>query len=222
VSGFCDRCVTAGLPLARSLLFIDTLHPIHEGRLFRWGYSSAETPLLEYGRTSPDALAATGFNPRDVEIAERWRRSPHYRMLQTGESFWRRRLNAATEDEFSVLAEWRAEGMTDYVAIIRKNVRAQSAQATWPNFAAWHRGDRHGCARRRCSLGGHKLVVAGGTSRAALTTRRFPPPWCGATLMSNSAPSGGVDLQHQLVGDIHVRHFTLALCDLQIGQPPAP
>jgi adenylate cyclase len=41
-------------------------------------------------------------------------------MLQTGESFWRRRLNAATGDEFSVLPEWRAEGMTDYVAIITR------------------------------------------------------------------------------------------------------
>ena len=120
VSGFCDRCVAAGLPLARSLLFIDTLHPVHEGRLFRWGYSPAETPLLEYARTSPDALAASGFNPRDVEIAERWRRSPHYRMLQTGESFWRRRLGGATEDELSVLSEWHAEGMTDYVAIITR------------------------------------------------------------------------------------------------------
>jgi len=120
VSGFCDRCVAAGLPLARSLLFIDTLHPVHEGRLFRWGYSPAETSLLEYGRTSPDALAASGSNPRDVEIAERWRHSPHYRMLQTGESFWRRRLNGATDDEFSVLPEWRTEGMTDYVAIITR------------------------------------------------------------------------------------------------------
>src|SRR6516165_9051412 len=120
VSGFCDRCVAAGLPLARSLLFIDTLHPVHEGRLFRWGYSPAETPLLEYGRTSPDALAASGSNPREVETAERWRHSPHYKMLQTGESFWRRRLNAKTEDEFSVLPEWRAEGTTDYVAIITR------------------------------------------------------------------------------------------------------
>jgi adenylate cyclase len=120
VSGFCDRCVAAGLPLARSLMFIDTLHPIHEGRLFRWGYNPTVTPLLEYGRTSPDALAASGFNPRDMETAERWRRSPHYRMLQTGESFWRRRLNGAIEDEFSVLPEWRTEGMTDYVAMITR------------------------------------------------------------------------------------------------------
>jgi hypothetical protein len=47
MSGFCDRCVAAGLPLARSLMFIDTLHPIHEGRLFRWGYDQSEAPLLE-------------------------------------------------------------------------------------------------------------------------------------------------------------------------------
>ena len=37
VSGFCDRCVAAGIPLGRAQLFIDTLHPVHEGRLFRWG-----------------------------------------------------------------------------------------------------------------------------------------------------------------------------------------
>jgi adenylate cyclase len=41
-------------------------------------------------------------------------------MLQTGETFWRRRLNGSTEDEFSVFPEWRAEGMTDYVAIITR------------------------------------------------------------------------------------------------------
>jgi adenylate cyclase len=35
VSGFCERCVAAGLPLSRALIFIDTLHPVHEGRMFR-------------------------------------------------------------------------------------------------------------------------------------------------------------------------------------------
>jgi hypothetical protein len=37
VTGFCDRCVAAGIPLGRAHVFIDTLHPVHEGRLFRWG-----------------------------------------------------------------------------------------------------------------------------------------------------------------------------------------
>src|SRR5262252_1560600 len=120
VSGFCDRCVAAGLPLARTTVLIDTLHPVHEGRLFRWGYGPTETPLVEYGRTSPDGLAATGFDPKDVQAAERWRHSPFYRMLQTGDSLLRRRLSAATKDEFAWLSDLYAEGVTDYVAIISR------------------------------------------------------------------------------------------------------
>ena len=64
VSGFCDRCVAAGLPVARALVLIDTLHPVHEGRLFRWGDDPTQSPLLDYGRTSPDVLAASGSNPQ--------------------------------------------------------------------------------------------------------------------------------------------------------------
>lgn len=118
VSGFCDRCVAAGLPLGRSNVFIDTLHPVHEGRLFRWGYGTTESPLLEYGRTTLDPLAADGSDSQTVAAAERWRRSPFYRMLQTGDSVLRRRLNSTTKDEFSFLSELFAAGMTDYVAII--------------------------------------------------------------------------------------------------------
>jgi adenylate cyclase len=54
VSAFCDRCVAAGIPLGRAHVFIDTLHPVYEGRLFRWGYSPNESPLHEYGRTSSE------------------------------------------------------------------------------------------------------------------------------------------------------------------------
>jgi adenylate cyclase len=41
-------------------------------------------------------------------------------MLQTGESSLRRRLNGATDDEFPLLTQWRAEGITDYLAIITR------------------------------------------------------------------------------------------------------
>ena len=120
VSGFCERCVAAGLPLARSQVFIDTLHPVHEGRLFRWGQSQDEAPLLEYGRTNLDALAASGSDPKEVESAERWRKSPFYRMLQTGESVLRHRLNEATKDQVSFLPDRVVAEMTDYVAIITR------------------------------------------------------------------------------------------------------
>jgi len=117
VSTFCDRCVAAGIPLGRAHLAIDTLHPVHEGRLFRWGYGPNESPVHEYGRTSLDVL--DGYSPvsLDAQATGVWQRSPFYHMLQTGASLIRRRLSADTKDDFSMLADWLAAGLTDYVAI---------------------------------------------------------------------------------------------------------
>src|ERR1700685_826321 len=135
--GFCNRCVAAGLPLGRAQAHIDTLHPVHEGRLVRRGHAVNEPALSEYGRTNSAALAASGFDPRDVEIAQRWHGSAHYRMLQTGDSLLRRRLNAATEKEFSMLPVWREAGMTDYVAIITRFAAAGVIGEMDGVYTAW-------------------------------------------------------------------------------------
>ena len=66
-SGFCDRGVAAGIPLGRAHLFIDTLHPVHEGRLFRWGFGPNEPPVHEYGRTSLERLDVSGPVSLDVQ-----------------------------------------------------------------------------------------------------------------------------------------------------------
>src|SRR5262249_43107433 len=116
VSVFCDRCVTAGIPLGRGHAAIHTLHPVHEGRLFRWGYTN-EPLVHEYGRTSLAGLDVSGAVSLDAQATDVWRRGPFYNMLQTGESLLRRRLNADSKGEFSMLADWLAAGMTDYVAI---------------------------------------------------------------------------------------------------------
>ncbi len=34
--GFCKGLPKAGLLVARARVVIDTLHPVHEGRVFRW------------------------------------------------------------------------------------------------------------------------------------------------------------------------------------------
>ncbi len=103
LAGFCEREVARGLPLARALVLIDTLHPIYEGRAFRWTVAQKETTLSEYGRSDDDV--------------SRWQSSPFYRLEVSRDSLLRRRLNAETEAEFSVFPELRAGGMTDYVAI---------------------------------------------------------------------------------------------------------
>jgi adenylate cyclase len=108
VAGFCDRVVAFGLPLARAAVFIDTLHPIYEGRLFRWERGNAEATLAEYGRTA------------EGEQVERWRNSPFFRLLASGESLLRRRITADSQSEFAIFPELRAAAITEYVAIVNR------------------------------------------------------------------------------------------------------
>src|SRR4051812_22431886 len=109
VSGLCARLTGAGMPLAVARVFVDTLHPVHEGRMFRWERQESKAQQSEYGRQH-------GTD----DAGDRWKRSPFYHMLQTGQSLLRRRLTAATEQEFSVFPELRADGITDYVAMITR------------------------------------------------------------------------------------------------------
>ncbi len=100
---FCERALAAGLPLARGNVVIDTLHPVYEGRAFTWKREIRETALTEYGRSEEDS--------------GRWERSPFYRLELSGESLLRRRLTAETDAEFPVLADLRARGITEYIAM---------------------------------------------------------------------------------------------------------
>jgi len=106
LAGFCEREVGLGLPLARALVLIDTLHPIYEGRAFRWTRAQKETTLTEYGRSDDDL--------------SRWQRSPFHLLEESDEPLLRRRLTVETESEFSIFPELRADGMTDYVAIANR------------------------------------------------------------------------------------------------------
>jgi adenylate cyclase len=117
---FCDQCVAAGIPLSRAHVFIDTLDPVHEGRLFRWGYGPEEPIIYEYGRTSFEGSDATGAVSLDAQATEIWERSPFYNMLESGASVLRRRLNSDTSSEFSLLPEWYAAGLTEYVAVLTR------------------------------------------------------------------------------------------------------
>src|SRR5262249_24851230 len=58
VNGFCERAVAVGLPISRALLLIDTLHPVYEGRVVRWGQDPSEPAVQEYGRTGSPGAAS--------------------------------------------------------------------------------------------------------------------------------------------------------------------
>src|SRR6266536_774255 len=146
VIGFCERVVAAGLPVARARVLIDTLDPVHEGRVFRWGYDASVPPEQEYGRTTEIVASGTvepAFVP-DASAAAAWLSCPFYRMRETGESLLWRRIPAADETEFNVLPDLRADGFTDYVAIINRFAAEGSIGEMDCVYSSWATKDSHG------------------------------------------------------------------------------
>jgi adenylate cyclase len=110
VSGVCERLVASGMTLSRTVVLIDTLHPVHEGRAMRWHKGDPETTLVEYGRTSEGG-----------EAAEIWQRSPFYYLVENNLTTLHRSLQPGTKrgvPYFSSFDELRAEGGTDYIAMV--------------------------------------------------------------------------------------------------------
>jgi len=109
LNGFCDRCRRAGLDLSRAGVVIDTLHPIYEGRIFRWRNDGVEeSSVIQYGSTSAGEAAAA------------WQRTAFYHLLTTGADEVRRRIGHGEPAEFLHLDRLQAEGETDYVAFVQR------------------------------------------------------------------------------------------------------
>jgi adenylate cyclase len=109
MAGFCRRLVSAGIPVAQAIVILDTLHPVYEGRAFRWRAGRPdEAEAVDYGRTNEGAAA------------ENWRRSAFFHLLETGEHALRIRLLAGDPTDFVLVEQARDEGMTDYLALIQR------------------------------------------------------------------------------------------------------
>jgi adenylate cyclase len=108
VEGFCRRAVAVGLPLARADTIIDTLHPLYEGRAFRWRRDTGEAKVEEYGSSD------------EGELAVRWRGSPLYRLWRSGDSLLRVRVTPESIAEFPTLAELSEGSIVDHLAMINR------------------------------------------------------------------------------------------------------
>jgi adenylate cyclase len=106
---FCTKCNTAGLPIDRALVVIDTLHPVHEGTVFRWRSDNVEErAATQYGRTT------------EGEAAEAWQRSPFYHLLQTGGEELRRRIAFGDPADFPIIQEMKDAGHTEYIVYVHR------------------------------------------------------------------------------------------------------
>ena len=107
IRGFCERCCAAGLDLSRSLIFIDTLHPIFEGRGFRWNDAETnESDSFEYGPTG--------------ENDDGWRRSVFYHMLEGGHDELRLDLADPSAHRFSRVPELIENGHRHMLGFVHR------------------------------------------------------------------------------------------------------
>jgi adenylate cyclase len=109
IRGFCERSRSAGLELSRGLVFIDTLHPIFEGRGFRCNDTETnESDSFEYGRTG------------EGDAAKNWRRSTFFHMLEHGHDELRIDLADCASLDFSMISELAEKGHRHFVAFVHR------------------------------------------------------------------------------------------------------
>src|ERR1700726_1510197 len=107
IRGFCERCRASGLDISRASVFIDTLHPIFEGRGFRWNDTETnESDMFEYGSTN------------EGEAAQNWRRSIFYHMLESSLDELKVDFADRASLDFSLIDELAAKGHRHFVAFV--------------------------------------------------------------------------------------------------------
>ncbi len=107
--GFCERARAGGLELSRGIVFIDTLHPIFEGRGFRWNDVEVdESDAFEYGSTEAG------------EPAQNWRRSTFYHMLEHGHDELQIDLADCASLDFSMIDELAEKGHRHFVCFVHR------------------------------------------------------------------------------------------------------
>ena len=109
IRGFCERCCAEGVPVSRGMVFIDTLHPIFEGRGFRWNDAETnESDVFEYGSTN------------EGEAAEAWRSSIFYHMLENGHEELPLDLASGASNNFKFTGDLAEKGHKHLVAYVHQ------------------------------------------------------------------------------------------------------
>ena len=114
--GFCRRLVAGGVPLARGFLSIGALHPLWRASSLTW----------QDGR-----IADVADFSYDYMQTPAWQVSPFRHMLETQTPRLHRRLTGDDAVlDFPVLSEFRAAGLTEWLALMRGFGWGESRQET--------------------------------------------------------------------------------------------
>ena len=112
----CEQLVAHGIPLWRSSVFVRTLHPQVMGRRLSWQADAGVS------------IGEAGYERLDDDV---YRKSPVVHVYRTGIPLRRRLADPDCPVDFAILGEFRAEGITDYLASPLLFTNGEIHAATW-------------------------------------------------------------------------------------------
>jgi adenylate cyclase len=194
----CGRLVAGGVPLWRVAVFVRTLHPHIMGRRFVWreggGVEVMSAPYEMLGRSEYQA-------------------SPVVRIYATGETIRRRLIDPACPNDYPILDELRADGVTDYLAVPLVFSNGEFHVVTWTTQAGEGFSPAHVAA-----LEGIMPALARVAEIRALrrTTQNllatYVGPYAGQRILAGHSRLGDTETIHAVIWLSDMRGFT-ALAD---------
>jgi adenylate cyclase len=97
----CTRLVAADVDIRRGAVYVETLHPTIVGRRFLWKIGE------------PVTVAEASFLFASTET---YRNTPIREVYETGKTLRLELHPDSCPDDYSIVGEFRADGMTDYIA----------------------------------------------------------------------------------------------------------
>jgi adenylate cyclase len=194
----CERLVQAGLPLWRVGIFVRTLHPDIFGRSFIW-------------REGAEVVMATA--DFDVLDSDEYRSSPLSVLYSTGKEVRRRLSDSAANDNSPFLADMRAEGVTDYIAIPLRFTDGLIHSASWTTKRPGGFTDDHIEALRKLLPPLARIIEIVSLRRtAAMLLDTYVGNRAGERILGGQIRRGHTDTMHAAIWLSDLRGFT-ALSD---------
>lgn len=119
VEGICTRLVEAGVPVARFVLFIYTLHPQIRGRRFKW----TEGEGVDLAEAKFEVFSSDLYNHNPL---------PH--VIETQSSIRRKLNDPKCPDDYIIIGELREQGFTDYLVQPLIFTTGETHVATWSSL----------------------------------------------------------------------------------------
>jgi adenylate cyclase len=194
----CEQLVTCGIPLWRVSVFVRTLHPQVMGRRFSW--------QLDTGVSIGEA----GYERLDDDI---YRMSPVVHVFNSGMPLRRALAARDCPIDFAVLGDFRAEGITDYLASPLLFTNGEVHAITWATLRPGGFNDAHIASIENVVAPFARITEVYGLRRSAsILLDTYVGHQAGERILAGRIRRGDYEAIHAVIWLSDMRGFT-ALAD---------